>query len=116
MKINWGLRLKSKKYWLTVVVPVAVVIIGSLLSGVDSNQLTTQLTAIVTGVFGLVSYLGGTIDPTTAGLSDSNQALNYTAKLSKKKFEDENKLYKQQIAELQIALEAKEAKEGEANG
>lgn len=113
MKINWGLRLKSKKYWLTVVVPVAVVIIGSLLSGVDSNQLTTQLTAIVTGVFGLVGYLGGTIDPTTAGLSDSDQALSYKIK-SKQSLKEQVAEQSKQIDVLTSQLTALTASKEEA--
>lgn len=113
MKINWGLRLKSKKYWLTVVVPVAVVIIGSLLSGVDSNQLTMQLTAIVTGVFGLVGYLGGTIDPTTAGLSDSDQALSYKIK-SKQSLKEQVAEQSKQIDVLTSQLTALTASKEEA--
>lgn len=113
MKINWGLRLKSKKYWLTVVVPVAVVIIGSLLSGVDSNQLTTQLTAIVTGMFGLVGYLGGTIDPTTAGLSDSDRALSYKAK-SKQSLKEQVAEQSKQIDVLTSQITALTASKEEA--
>lgn len=112
MKINWGLRLKSKKYWLTVVVPVAVIIIGSVLTGVDSNQLTTQLTAIVTGVFGLFSYLGGTVDPTTPGLSDSDQAMRYTAK-SKKSLKEQVAEQSKQINELTAQITALSTPKGD---
>ncbi|WP_082232338.1 phage holin [Paucilactobacillus hokkaidonensis] len=31
MKINWNIRLKSKKYWLTVITPVVVVIAGRVI-------------------------------------------------------------------------------------
>ena len=81
MKINWTVRLKNKTFWLTAI--PALLLLGSqilALFGVtwDYTPLAQQLSAICGTVFGLLALLGVVNDPTTAGGSDSDQAMGYT--------------------------------------
>lgn len=97
MKINWKIRLKNKAFWLAVI-PAALLLLQQIcgLFGVNlaTEGLAEQLTAIVGTAFAVLSILGIVTDPTTAGLSDSQQALSYTepkatTKESKIKTEEE---------------------------
>ena len=80
-KINWRVRLKSKTFWLTVIpallllVQVVAAVFGFEL---DLGVLGDRLLAVVNAVFAVLTILGVVTDPTTAGLSDSKQALTYT--------------------------------------
>lgn len=80
-KINWTVRLKSKTFWLTVIpallllVQVAAAVFGFEL---DLGDLGNKLLAVVNALFSVLTILGIVTDPTTAGVSDSAQALTYT--------------------------------------
>ena len=80
-KINWRVRLKSKTFWLTVIpallllVQVVAAVFGFEL---DLGDLGNKLLAVVNALFALLSILGIVTDPTTAGVSDSAQAMTYT--------------------------------------
>lgn len=80
-KINWTVRLKSKTFWLTLVpallllVQVVAAVFGFEL---DLGDLGNKLLAVVNALFAVLSILGIVTDPTTAGVSDSAQALTYT--------------------------------------
>ena len=80
-KINWTVRLKSKTFWLTVIpallllVQVVAAVFGFEL---ELGDLGNKLLAGVNALFALLSILGIVTDPTTAGVSDSAQALTYT--------------------------------------
>lgn len=80
MKINWKVRLRNPVFWLTVI-PSAVALVYSILSifgvvpGISESVVIDALTTIVSGL----ATLGVLVDPTTAGISDSEQALTYTA-------------------------------------
>ena len=80
-KINWTVRLKSKTFWLTVIpallllVQVVAAVFGFEL---DLGDLGNKLLAVVNALFAVLSILGIVTDPTTAGVSDSAQALTYT--------------------------------------
>ena len=92
-KINWKVRISNKTFWLTAV-PALLLLISQVLTvfGVtwDYVGLSTQLVAIVGTVFGLLALLGVVNDPTTAGVSDSEQALTYTAPRETDDPEDED--------------------------
>ena len=80
MKINWIVRLKNKTFWLTAI--PALLLLGSqvlALFGVtwDYTPIAQQLSGIVGTVFGLLALLGVVNDPTTSGVSDSEQAMTY---------------------------------------
>ena len=80
-KINWTVRLKSKTFWLTVIpallllVQVVAAVFGFEL---DLGDLGNKLLAVVNALFSVLTILGVVTDPTTAGVSDSAQALTYT--------------------------------------
>ena len=78
--INWRVRLKNKTFWLTAV-PAALLLISQVLKlfGVewDYTGLAEQLTAIVGTIFAILALLGVVNDPTTQGVGDSQQALDY---------------------------------------
>ena len=82
MKINWTVRLKSKTFWLAMIpallllVQVAAAVFGFEL---DLGDLGNKLLAVVNALFSVLTILGIVTDPTTAGLSDSKQALTYIA-------------------------------------
>ena len=78
--INWKVRLKNKTFWLTAV-PAVLLLISQVLKllGVewDYTGLAEQLTAIVGTIFAILALLGVVNDPTTQGVGDSQQALDY---------------------------------------
>ena len=85
MKINWKVRLKNPVFWVNIVVSVVLPILTYL--GMNWSDMTTWaafgnlfLTAIqnpVIVVAVIVSVWNAINDPTTAGLSDSENALTY---------------------------------------
>lgn len=78
--INWKVRVKSKKFWLAMI-PAILILIQVVLAlfGVtfDITDLQEKLLAVVNAVFVVLAILGIVTDPTTAGISDSKQALTY---------------------------------------
>ena len=81
MKINWKVRVLSVKFWLALV-PAILLLVQAVAAPFgykwDFANLGTQLTGIINAVFAVLSILGVVTDPTTAGVTDSVQALNYT--------------------------------------
>ena len=80
MKINWKVRLTNKQFWLALV--PAILLLAQAVAAPfgykwDFANLGTQLTGIVNAVFAVLSILGVVTDPTTAGVTDSVQALTY---------------------------------------
>lgn len=79
--INWTVRLKNKNFWLTLI-PAIILLIQVVAAPfgltLDFGELGNQLLAIVNAVFAVLAILGIVTDPTTAGISDSSQALTYT--------------------------------------
>ena len=78
--INWKVRLKNRAFWigfipaLLLLVQVVAAVFGFSL---DLDWLGERLLAVVNAVFALLVILGVVTDPTTAGVSDSTQALTY---------------------------------------
>ena len=78
--MNWKVRIKNKTFWLTVIpavlllVQVVAAVFGYTL---DFGDLGNKLLAVVNAVFALLAILGVVNDPTTAGVTDSAQALTY---------------------------------------
>lgn len=81
MKINWLVRLKNKNFWLTVIPAVLLLIqVVAAVFGctIDLGDLGNKLLAVVNAAFAVLSILGIVTDPTTKGISDSEQAMTYT--------------------------------------
>lgn len=80
MKINWTVRIKNKNFWITVIpalllfIQVVAAVFGITL---DLGDLGNKLLAVVNAAFAVLSILGIVTDPTTAGISDSDQAMTY---------------------------------------
>jgi phi LC3 family holin len=80
MKINWLVRIKNKNFWITVIpaflllVQVVAAVFGCHL---DLGDLGNKLLAVVNAAFGVLAILGVVTDPTTKGISDSEQAMTY---------------------------------------
>lgn len=81
MKINWKVRFLSVKFWLALVPAILLVVQGvAAVFGYnwDFASLGKELTGVINAVFAVLAILGVVTDPTTAGVSDSAQALTYT--------------------------------------
>ena len=78
--MNWKVRIKNKTFWLTVIQAVLLLIqVVAAVFGytLDFGDLGNKLLAVVNAVFALLAILGVVNDPTTAGVADSTQAMNY---------------------------------------
>lgn len=78
--INWKVRMKNKSFWLAVVpaaLLLAQVIAVPFGYNFEIDNINKQLLDIVNAAFAFLSILGVVTDPTTKGVSDSEQALNY---------------------------------------
>ena len=80
MNINWKVRLKNKTFWLSLI--PAVLLLVQVIAAVfgytlDLGELGNKLLAVVNALFAVLSILGVVTDPTTKGVSDSTQAMNY---------------------------------------
>lgn len=80
MIINWKVRIKNKNFWLAII--PALLLLIQVTAGVfgyelDLGELGNKLLAVVNAAFAVLTILGVVNDPTTATLSDSQQALTY---------------------------------------
>ena len=81
MKINLIARIKNKSFWLSFIpavlllVQVVAAVFGYTL---DLGDLGNKLLNVVNALFAVLCLLGIVVDPTTDGVSDSEEALSYT--------------------------------------
>ena len=79
--INWSVRFRNKAFWLSLIpavlllVQVVAAVFGYTL---DLGALGDKLLAVVNALFAVLAILGVVNDPTTAGVTDSKQAMSYT--------------------------------------
>lgn len=81
MGINWKVRIKNKTFWLAMI--PAVLLLAQQIAGlfgfvIDFTDVQNKLIDIVRTVFIILAILGVIVDPTTEGVTDSQQALTYT--------------------------------------
>lgn len=80
MNINWKVRIKNKTFW-TTLIPAVLLLIQVVAKAfdftIDLGELGNDLIAIVNALFVVLAILGIVTDPTTAGITDSKQALTY---------------------------------------
>ena len=78
MKINWKLRLKNKTV-LAGIVSAILLFIKQLteLFGIDIGNQLEQVSGVIGSVLALLTGLGGLLDPTTKGASDSGISKTY---------------------------------------
>jgi phi LC3 family holin len=80
MKINWLVRIKNKTFWFAMI-PLIVVLIQLIASifgaTIDLGEIGNKVLAIIDVVFAILGLLGVVVDPTTKGISDSENAMSY---------------------------------------
>lgn len=78
--INMTARFKNKTFWLTLIPAVLLLVqVCAAPFGYqwDFGILNEQLAAIINALFSVLAILGVVVDPTTAGVGDSKQAMTY---------------------------------------
>lgn len=78
MKINWKVRFKNKT-WLTMFISLVVGFVFNILRLFDIVPVVTEnlVMNIIGQVLTFLGLIGVIVDPTTAGIEDSNRAMNY---------------------------------------
>ena len=78
MKLNWKVRFKNKA-WLGSFLSLIVSFVYSLLALFDVFPAVTQnlVAQLLNQVLTFLGLIGVIVDPTTAGLGDSERALGY---------------------------------------
>lgn len=78
MQINWKVRFQNKTF-LTGLISLVVVFIYDLLQLLEIAPVVTQsaVMQVAEGILTILGMVGVIADPTTAGLSDSKQAMTY---------------------------------------
>lgn len=78
--VNWKVRLANKNFWVTIV-PAVLLLVSTVASvfgfTLDLGELGNKLLTVVEAVFLVLAILGIVNDPTTAGISDSENAMTY---------------------------------------
>lgn len=78
--INWVVRIKNKQFWVSIIPALALVVqaVAAVFGyTIDLSTLVGKIVAVVDAVFGVLVLLGIVVDPTTAGVGDSNRAKGY---------------------------------------
>lgn len=80
MKINWTVRIKNKAFWFALI--PAVILLIQIVASIfgyefDLGDLGNKLLDLVNVLFTILAICGIVADPTTAGISDSTQAMTY---------------------------------------
>jgi phi LC3 family holin len=116
MSINWKVRLKNPSFWVGIVGAVGVCAISiAAVCGVDiSSQvdgIVANVTTVVTALFSAGALVGVVTDPTTSGVTDSEQALTYSVPKPKTAAE----ALEEGVAEIVSEAAAQEAEDGEGS-
>ena len=80
-KINWTVRAKNKAFWVALIPAVLLLVqVVAAVFGftIDLGDLGNKLLAVVNALFAVLAILGVVTEPTTSGITDSEQALEYT--------------------------------------
>lgn len=80
MGINFTARFKNKAFWISFIPAVLLLIqvVASVFGfTIDLGDLGQKLLSVVNALFAVLALLGVVVDPTTAGITDSKQALTY---------------------------------------
>ncbi|MFJ8087400.1 phage holin [Lysinibacillus sp. NPDC095746] len=78
MKINWKVRIRRKQFWVSLI--ALLIVLANQIAGifyVDIKIYNDQVTAISENIPSILGLLGIIIDPTTIGVSDSTEAMDY---------------------------------------
>ena len=78
--INWKVRIRNKQFWVSLIPALAVLaqaiaaVFGYTL---NLDEMVGKILQVVSAVFALLAILGVVVDPTTAGIGDSERAMSY---------------------------------------
>ena len=78
--INWKVRLKNKQFWISLIPALAILVqaVAAVFGyTLDLEALVGKILAVVSAVFAVLAILGVVVDPTTAGIADSERAMSY---------------------------------------
>lgn len=78
MELNWKVRFRNKT-WLTMFISLVVGFVFNMLKMFDVVPVVTEnfVMNVVGQVLTFLGLIGVLVDPTTAGLSDSERAMSY---------------------------------------
>lgn len=78
MKVNWKVRFKNK-VWLGSFCSLIIGFVYSLLAMFDVFPMVTQnlIIQLLNQILTFLGLIGVIVDPTTAGVNDSNRAMSY---------------------------------------
>ena len=86
MKINWKVRIKNKVFWVAFI-PAILMLIKTVANvfgfNLDMVDIEGNLLSVVEAIFLVLGIVGVITDPTTSGISDSEQALTYESPKTK---------------------------------
>ena len=78
--INWKVRIRNRAFW-AALIPAVLLLVqsGAAMFGInlDLGETGNRALAVVNQLFTVLTILGIVNDPTTAGLSDSENAMTY---------------------------------------
>ena len=76
--VNWKVRFRNKT-WLTMFISLIVGFVFNILRAFDVSPVVTEslVMNIVGQILTLLGLIGVIVDPTTAGVGDSERALGY---------------------------------------
>ena len=78
--INWKVRIRNRAFWVSLIPAVLLLIeSGAAVFGVtlELGEVGNRVLAVVNQLFAVLTILGIVNDPTTAGLTDSENAMTY---------------------------------------
>lgn len=78
VNINWKVRLRHRQFWLSMV--SLLIILGKQIAslfGYDIGAISEEIQQIIETILMILVILGVIVDPTTSGISDSKEALDY---------------------------------------
>ena len=78
MKVNWKIRFKNKLWLMSFISAMAAIVYTVFdVLGIFPNLTEASMLRLADAVLLILSLLGVVIDPTTAGINDSNRACGY---------------------------------------
>ena len=78
MNINWTVRIRNKQFWVSLIPALALAVqaVAAVFGWeLDLSTLVGKILTVIDTVFALLVILGIVVDPTTAGVSDSQRAM-----------------------------------------
>ena len=78
--INWKVRIRNKQFWVSLIPALAILVQAvAAVFGYQLNldDMVGKILGVVSAVFAVRAILGVVVDPTTAGIGDSQRAMGY---------------------------------------